>query len=592
MKLCHFCVFILNKIKSGAEMSKISRRDVLRYSLMGASSVVISSSLLGCSGGDDDVAMSFSHGIASGDPLQDRVIIWTRALPDDVEENPSLQVSYELATDEAFNNVVRDGDATVNGGTDFTLKVDVVGLDADTVYFYRFKSGRTTSAVGRTKTLPALDAQVDQIKLAFFSCSNYPAGYFNAYTEASLIDDLDAALHLGDYIYEYRMGEYATENAEAIGRALPADNDVETVTLADYRRRYALYREDAGLLALHAHVPMIVVPDDHEVTNDTYLGGAENHDPDTEGEFSVRKANALQAYFEWLPIRPASADDQETLYRAFQWGGLVNLMMLDTRLIGRDEQLDFGSFFTNNDFDTDAFIAALTDPSRTMLGSEQLQWLQAQLTTSQSVWQVLGQQVLMGRMNIPLEVLLQLQPGVDSSAILAELATLKVRELQGDPTLTESELARISSVAPYNLDAWDGYAVEREIILGTAAAAQKNLIVLAGDTHNAWANNLTTQAGDNVGVEFATPGVTSPGLEGFLELSEQEAQGLESALGVLIDDLQYSNLYDRGLGVVTFTAQRAEVEWIFVDSIDSTNYNLKASRSMTLGVDVGSNILS
>lgn len=573
-------------------MNKISRRDVLRYSIAGMGSVVISSGLMGCGGDDNDIDMSFSHGVASGDPLSDRVIIWTRALPDDTERYDSLSVSYEVATDEDFSNIIRDGEAEVSSATDFTLKVDVVGLEANTHYYYRFRSNGQTSDVGRTKTLPLASASLSSAKFAFFSCSNYPAGYFNAYSEATQIPDLDAAIHLGDYIYEYRMGEYATENAEAIGRALPEDNDVELIELEDYRKRYALYREDLGLLALHAHVPMIVVPDDHEVANDTYDGGAENHDPDTEGEFSVRKTNALRAYFEWLPIRPASENDEETLYRSFQWGNLVNLMMLDTRLIGRDIQLDFASFFnTDGSFNTEAFIAGLTDPTRTMLGAEQLQWLQTQLTTSSCTWQVLGQQVLMGRMNIPLEVLTRLVPGVDSSAILAELAGIKARQLQGD-TLTEVELARISTVAPYNLDAWDGYAVEREVILGTAAAAGKNLVVLAGDTHNAWANNLTTQTGANVGVEFATPGVSSPGLEDFLGLDETAAQGLESALGLLIDDLQYSNLYDRGLAVVHFTPARTEVEWIFVDTIDSTEYEPKIARSMTLGVDAGANILS
>lgn len=575
-------------------MNKIRRRDVIRYSLAGMGAVVISQGLLGCDGDDDDIDMSFSHGIASGDPLSDRVIIWTRALPDDTDKNESLSVSFEVATDENFSDVIRDGSSQVSSDTDFTLKVDVIGLEANTHYFYRFKSNGKTSEIGRTKTLPADSANITSVKLAFFSCSNYPAGYFNAYAEAALLGDIDAAVHLGDYIYEYAMGGYATENAEAIGRELPENNDLELVELVDYRRRYALYREDEGLRALHAQLPMIAVPDDHEVANDTFDGGAENHDVDTQGAFSVRKANALKAYFEWLPIRPATADDEETLFRSFKWGNLVNLMMLDTRLIGRDEQLSYSDpTFYNGDgsFNALAFSQALSDASRTMLGASQLQWLQAELASSQATWQVLGQQVLMGKMNLPLELLLNLQPGADLSAQLGELVTLKVRQQSGD-TLSEAELARLATVAPYNLDAWDGYQYEREVIYGTVSALNKNLVVLAGDTHNAWANNLKDFNGESVGVEFAVASVTSPGLEQYLALDEPTAQGLEGGLSVLIDDLQYSNLYDRGFAIIEFTPERTYVEWYFVDNIESQTYALRETRSATLGVNVGANALS
>lgn len=581
-------------------MSKITRRDFLKYSAYGSASLVVSSGLMSC--GDNSssssspdnaepIAMSFSHGVASGDPLSDRVIIWTRALPDDEVTHSSLTVSFEIATDENFTNITNNGEATVTGDTDFTLKVDAQNLTAQTEYYYRFSSNGVTSPVGNTKTLPELSANVDQVKLAVMSCSNYPTGFFNVYAEANTINDLDAVLHLGDYIYEYKSGEYATENAERLGRQLADDNDVELIELVDYRKRYALYRSDPDLQSLHQMVSFIVVPDDHEVANDTYINGAENHDDATEGDFNTRKLNALQAYFEWLPIRPATENDQETLYRHFQWGNLVNLIMLDTRLIGRSEQLpglDDPVWYPGGIFDVAAFQAALFDSTRTMLGADQLAWLTNAMSSSNSLWQVLGQQVLMGRMNLPIEIL---TPGADPAVVLPELVAIKLRIQANDPTVTPEEEARLAA-APYNLDAWDGYGYEREQILEIANNLNKNLVVLAGDTHNAWANNLRKLNGDSVGVEFATASVTSPGLEDFLGLDLAGAIGFEQSLQILVDDLQYTNFFDRGLMITTFTADSAVAEWRFVDTIESTVYTVNTSRGKQLKADLGQNLLS
>jgi alkaline phosphatase D len=575
-------------------MGNISRRELLRFSAYGMASVVVSGGLSAC-GSDDkkSIPMSFSHGVASGDPLSDRVIIWTRALPDDVSKHDSLSVRFEVSTDENFKNVTNNGDVTVKLDGDFILKVDVTNLKPATQYFYRFTSNGITSVVGKTKTLPTAVADIAKVKLAVFSCANYPAGYFNAYHSAAQIPDLDAAVHLGDYIYEYAMGGYATENAQAIGRALPADNNVEIVTLADYRKRYALYRTDAALQLLHQTLPMIAVPDDHEITNDTYIDGAENHDSATEGDFTARKINALRAYFEWMPIRPFAVGDNEILYRQFQWGKLVNLMMLDTRIIARTKQLSLNDpafFNTNGTFNGAAFAAAIGSQSRTLLGTQQLTWLTTAMSTSSATWQVMGQQVLMGRMNLPLEMLLGLGGG-NISSIVTELVTIKMRILQGDPSVTPAQKARVNTLVPYNLDAWDGYQYEREVIFGLARAQAKNLVVFAGDTHNAWANNLRSLQGDSVGVEFATAGVTSPGLEAYLSLDKNSAVGLEMGLNVLVDDLQYSNLFERGYMVVTFTPEFAESEWHYVDKINASNYTLVADRTKKLKVLAGANLL-
>jgi len=577
-------------------MPKITRRNLIKYSAYGAGSVVISTGLIGC-GNDvnsddsqsqvDPIPMSFTHGVASGDPLNDKVIIWTRAVPDDEQANPSLALSYEVATDVDFTQITNSGEATINAGTDFILKVDAQNLEPETTYYYRFTSNGKTSAIGKTKTLPLASADVDKVKFAVFSCANYPIGYFNAYSEAAKMNDLDAVVHLGDYIYEYKDGEYGSRPQDKPVRGFAADNDVEIVNLEDYRKRYALYRSDVGLQTLHANSPFIVVPDDHEVTNDTYKDGAENHNNENgEGDFNERKLNALKAYFEWLPIRPATEDDEETLYRSFTWGNLVDLMMLDTRLIGRDKQLPGltdPQWYPGGNFDAAAFGTALLDDSRTMLGADQLAWLQGKLQASASTWQVLGQQVLMGRMTLPVDVIIQVPDAVP------DLVTIKTRILQGDITVTDEERARLNTVVPYNLDAWDGYQHERDVIFNTAQTADSNLVVLAGDTHNAWANDLRSNVGDNIGVEFATASVSSPGLEDFLALDAISAQQFEGALSFLIDDLKYANFYDRGLMLMTFTATEVQADWLYVNTIKDTAYQMNTSRAFTQKVKAGDN---
>ena len=416
----------------------------------------------------------------------------------------------------------------------------------------------------------------------YVSCSNYPAGYFNVYREIAGLDNLDVVLHLGDYLYEYDSDpdSYGAAQAEAMDRTFPASNNRELITLEDYRHRYAIYRGDDHLRELHRKVPFITVWDDHEVANDTWRNGAENHNAD-EGDFSDRKLDALRAYFEWMPIRPVTDGDQETISRSFRFGDLVDLHMLDTRIIGRDQQLDYMDYFTGEGLDAARFTADVGSENRTLLGAEQLLWLQSSLNYSTATWQVLGQQVLMGRMNLPAELLVAIATeqfdGLPEK--LAELAQLKGRELQGDPSLTPEELARINTVAPYNLDAWDGYQYEREVVLGTAKALNKNLVVLAGDTHNAWANNLKDIQGDQIGVEFATASVTSPGLEEYLGIPDDMIQGAEQAIGLLVDDLDYLNVNQRGYMLVTFTPEEARADWYFVDTIKSKDYQIDASRT-------------
>ncbi|KXZ67882.1 Phospholipase D precursor [Acinetobacter venetianus] len=571
--------------------AKISRRALIQNSLFGFGALSLSVGITGCNDSSDKesstLQVNFEHGVASGDPLQDRVILWTRLTPN--EASARLQVTWQIAKDQEFKQIIKTDKVTTSASQDFTVKVDATGLIPDQSYFYRFIFGDKISPVGQTKTLPTTTTKVS---FAVCSCSNYPAGYFYVYREMAK-QNVDVVIHLGDYIYEYGADGYATEDAEKLGRTLPADNNNEIIKLDDYRKRYALYRKDKDLQAAHHRHPFIVIWDDHELANDTWKDGAENHQ-ENEGSFLDRKLAALQAYFEWMPIRPV--DDQHVkIYRQFDFGNLVQLTMLDTRIIARDEQLDYANYLTATGLDIAKFQADLTNPARTLMGFEQRDWLLGKLQQSTATWNVLGQQILMAKMFIPAELLLSLaeitsgNPSTDTLAKMntqiTELVTLKVRLQNNDPTLTEQEKARVLTTAPYNLDAWDGYFTEREILYGTLAQLKKKIVVLAGDTHNAWSSNLYSKDGAYVGVELATSSVSSPGLEKYLNIPLAQLQQFEFAFKTLIDELNYCNLNQRGYLVVQFDNAQVQSQWNFVDSIKQATYIVDESRQHQLSLD-------
>jgi alkaline phosphatase D len=610
------------KITIGKNM-KFSRRDLLKFGAYATGSIFISSGLQGCdlSDSDSETTYSFDYGVASGDPLVDSVILWTRVTPSKTE---NVTVTWEVATDETFTQLVNIDQAVVNADRDYTVKVEVQRLEIGRKYYYRFIVGKDEtevfSPVGQTKTLPGMD--VSEVKLAVFSCANYPAGFFNVYAEAAKMQNLDAVVHLGDYIYEYAreydgVPAYASQDATTLDReVLPAN---ELLSLTDYRTRYAQYRRDVDLQALHAIVPFIAVWDDHEIANDTYVDGAQNHDPATEGSFEDRKAAAIQAYFEWLPLRPVVADAAGNIYRQFEFGSLVNLLMLDTRVIGRDKQLDYADYIdaTTGAFNAAGFVTDVTDKNRTLLGLDQRDWLTSKLAESTATWQVLGQQVLMTKMLLPSVTLTPtptnptvslaeygfiatsaykyqalLAAGVpDNDAALADATTLGANALTGDELAVVRDSVQMgylnSPKIPYNLDAWDGYAYDREVVLGTAKAYAKNLISLAGDTHNSWQGVLTDQYSDEVGTEFAVTSVSSPGLEEYLGIpNAPTARATEPSLVALIEDLKYCNIYERGLMVVTFNASSAQAEWIYVSGIKSKEYSVLTDLTTLKSVDL------
>lgn len=571
---------------------KISRRELIQKSLFGFGALSLPVAFTGCNDGSDEeiseAQAGFLHGVASGDPLQDKVILWTRLTP--VDLSARLKVTWEIATDDQFKLNLKTGVVQTTKTDDFTVKVDATGLQADTIYYYRFHFGNKTSPVGQTKTLPV---STNKVSFAVCSCSNYPAGYFYVYREIAK-QNVDVVIHLGDYIYEYGADGYATEDAAKLGRTLPSDNNKEIIKLDDYRKRYALYRQDKDLQAAHQHHPFIVIWDDHELANDTWRDGAENHQ-DNEGLFSDRKLAALQAYFEWMPIRPVSNTDHLNIYRQFNFGSLVELTMLDTRIIARDKPLEYKDYMTASGLDAQKFQADLTDSKRTLMGYTQRDWLVDKLKQSTATWNVIGQQVLMSKMWIPAELLAslgQITSGGTSPDALAkmnaqitELVTLKLRLEQGDPTLTIQEKARVTTLVPYNLDAWDGYYAEREFVYDKLAEFNKKIIVLAGDTHNAWTSYLYSQKGKYVGVELATSSVSSPGLEKYLSIPLAQLQNFEFAFTTLIDELTYCNLNQRGYLVVTLDDTQVQSDWIFVDSIKNAEYKVDSSRHYQLVLD-------
>ena len=499
---------------------------------------------------------AFAHGVASGDPLADRLIIWTRVI---ASGDAAPRVYWEVATDPGFARIVRSGLQPTSASRDFTVKVDVTGLQPGTLYHYRFSCGGLRSPVGRARTLPV--GEVSQVKLAVFSCSNYPAGLFHAYGQAARMGDLDAALHLGDFIYEYDRSGYASANAAALGRQVLPDR--ECVSLADYRQRYAQYRSDPDLQAMSAALPLIAVWDDHEVANNTYAGGAANHTEATEGSFAARQAAALRAYHEWLPTRVPDPSEPARIYRSFDWGRLLSLHMLETRLLARSKQLAHSSYLTAEGLDAAALEAAANAAERQLLGRAQLDWLKGQMAASPATWQVLGQQVRMAPTRLPAPIALGQISFHGHAALLAKAAA--------GTTLSRSEQYLLAQPwVPENLDAWDGYGAERAELLAAAAQLDRNLVSLAGDTHNAWANELSDAAGRAVGVEFATPGVSSPGLENS-RLTDTPAQ-MEQWFLANCPGLRYAETSHRGFLVLTATPGSCRADWHFLSTVESRDY--------------------
>lgn len=496
---------------------------------------------------------SFRHGVASGDPLGDAVIIWTRVSGAAAEE---VRVTWQVATDAAMRNVLQSGHVETDASQDYTVKVDVRGLPAGTKLYYRFRAADASSPIGVTNTLPT--GEVPRARFAVVSCSNHPYGYFHAYRQIARRSDIDAVIHLGDYIYEYGLGEYATEYAEQLDRV--PDPAHEIVSLEDYRRRHAQYKSDADSQSMHAAHPLIAVWDDHEIANDCWRGGAENHSDD-EGRWGRRRDAALQAYFEWMPIRGESRGRRTKTFREFHYGELLSLTMLDTRLYGRDKQPEFEDGMQRSDVER-----MLADPDRRMLGKKQERWFRESLERGRrKTWQVVAQQVLMSPVRAP-----DLEPLLDPdgpSMISRELLDHSIAMSKGNP--------------PLLLDTWDGYASARQDLLSDLKEYATNPVILSGDLHTSIAGDLYRDGDtDPVAVEFMTTSVTSPGFAEYLP--ERRPGAVRDATLELNRNLRYMETDRRGWLCMTFTPQECTGEWHLLDGVRSMDNVSTVDRRLTV----------
>jgi len=511
----------------------------------------------------------FLHGVASGDPLDDRVVLWTRITAE--ATTAPIAVRWDVATDPAFKTIVRQGQATAVAARDYTVKVDVTGLKPATDYHYRFryvKNGKPfgKGVAGRTRTLPK--GNVQDVVLAVASCALHPNGYFNAYDAIARLPRVDAVLHLGDYIYEYGAAADDYGMASPTAKTRVPDPPREIVSLDDYRRRHAQYKTDPALQAAHARAPWIVVWDDHETADNSWLAGAGNHQPKTEGDWVKRKAGALKAYYEWMPIRePAAGTLPEASWRRFQFGDVATLLMTETRLTARSHQLDYGHDLPVKDGKPDfaAFAAKLADPDRRMMGQGQEQWLAREIdasTKAGTAWQVLGNQVVMARVVPPdLKGIMGEQPYADMMATLSPYVAKLVEQGRG------LALAGV----PGNLDAWDGYPADRARVYDIFKAGKARPIVLAGDSHAFWVNELWDDAGvTRVAAEFGVTSVTSPGYSDYMPSAP-----LDQAYVARNKEVKFTDQGAKGFLLLTLEHGRATGELIAVSTILDPTYQTR-----------------
>lgn len=541
---------------------RIDRRRALALLGLGAASPAVAQSLARYVG-----AVRFDHGVASGDPLADRVILWTRITPADPKAG-EIAYSWRLNPVDRRAGGAKSGQGVTGPDRDWTVKVDASGLDAGRNYTFEFEANGVTSPTGRTATLP--DRPAKEVVLAVASCSLYPNGYFNAYGAIAKLPRVDAVLHLGDYIYEYGgAGTYGMTSPVAAER--PHDPAHEIVSLADYRRRHAQYKSDPQLQAAHARAPWIVVWDDHETANDSFMQGAQNHQPESEGDWNARKARAIKAYYEWMPIREP-ADGGPAINRAFQFGDLVSLFMLETRLTARDQQLNYQRDLPDmaDEAKVAAFRAKLADPARKMMGPAQEAWLAKGLADSVkagTVWQVIGNEVVMA--------------STGAASVRKTYGEARVAEILAVDPGSKSRLDQMERLAelqlPYSLDMWDGYPADRERLYQAIKASGAHAIVLAGDSHAFWANELHDATKTRVAVEFGTTSITSPGAgDAIKSFSIGDLYARSSA------DVVFSDHDAKGFLLLTLGREEAKAELMAVSTIHAQVYETRPVKTFRL----------
>ena len=497
--------------------------------------------------------VAFLHGVASGDPHADSVVLWTRVTPGS-DASAALAVAWRVMDGEV---VVASGTAEASPDRDFTVKVIAAGLRPGVEYRYDFGVGEVMSPVGRVRTLP--EGPTDDVVLGVASCQLYPGGLFNAWEAMAAEPRLDAVIHLGDYIYEYgaRENDYGGATGAQLSRLHQPPREI--LSLEDYRLRHAQYKSDPDLQAAHARAAFICVWDDHEISNDAWMHGAENHQPETEGDFAVKKATALRAYYEWMPIRePQGGLSLDHINRSFEFGDLATLAMVETRLLARAKQLDYETDMpvVEGRPDVEAFRGILAAPDRDLLGEGQRDWLKGVLTASRAAnkpWQVLGNQIIMARVN---------GPDITRIASEAQIEGL----ISGLPEAVQPGIRQVIQLyrlgVPFSLDSWDGYPAGRERLYAAFAEAGVQPIVLAGDSHAYWVNELKDAAGARRAVEFGTSAISSPSVGDAVA-----PLPLGPLLSANNDEVVFCDQSAKGYLLLTLTPQRAEAKLQSVSTI-------------------------
>ncbi|MFC8953360.1 alkaline phosphatase D family protein [Streptomyces sp. NPDC057101] len=506
-----------------------SRRTVVKAAAVTA---VAAPALLGAASQAQAAAgaTAFLHGVASGDPLPDGVLLWTRVTPSPEAVpgsglGPDVQVGWELAEDRAFARIVASGTIAATAASDHTVKADVRGLRPATSYWFRFTADSAVSPAARTRTAPAADAAVPGVRFGVASCANWEAGHFSAYRHLAARADLDAVLHLGDYVYEYATGTYP----EAKYTVRQHEPRHEIVSLADYRARHGHYKTDPDLQALHATHPVIAIWDDHEFANDAWTGGAENHTPGAEGDWAARVAAAKQAYFEWMPVRTST---EGTVFRRIRFGRLADLHLLDLRSF-RSAPAKAGS-------------GSVDDPERSITGRAQLDWLKSGLAGSDATWQLVGTSVMISPVAF----------GALPAHLLEPLA-----ELMGLP---KEGLA-------VNVDQWDGHTDDRrELLAHLTSRGIRNTVFLTGDIHMAWANDVPVKAATypfsaSAATEFVVTSVTSDNLDDLLHVAPGTLSVVAAgAVKAANRHVKWVDMDHHGYGVLDVTGERSQMDYYTV----------------------------
>lgn len=514
----------------------------------------------------------FQHGVASGDPLAQGVIIWTRVTPPDPQVS-AVPVSWEVACTPDFRTVVQSGNAAASSAHDFTVKIDVSGLQANTQYWYRFHALGATSRTGRTRT----SGSRDHVTFGVCSCSNIEAGYFLAYRDMAARDDIEFVLHLGDYTYEYASGDYLGLYETQVRRTRPAHI---TRTLQDYRTRQAWYHQDPDLQDLHAAKPMICMWDDHEFADNAWRGGAGGGTVTLNENYAARKAAATQAYFEWMPVRVPADNSGGHLYRSIHYGDLMDIILPDLRTYRDRELLYYGEdTFALTDPD---FARASGSPQRSMMGADQFSWLSAQIQNSRGYWQLIGNEVMFSPLTLPDS----LDPGIHNWLV--------------------HQLGLPPDGIPLNTDQWDGYQAERgKIINLLRTTGRKNTVFLTGDIHSSWAADVpadptayrTTR--EAVATEFVACSVSAASAFDSLTTSPTLTQSNRALMSVGQEALKavdpwfkFVDLEHHGYMCVDVDRNRVQAEWMFTPDVLHRNNSFScAARSQALAGKPGARMI-